>query len=167
MQRAPITSAPGDGSRTITIIDAAPRPEDAASSSQTELRAIGTLRLRAAPRNEHRVAWDDDVVDNEDCGRKSSKICCIYHKPRKFDESSSEEDSDSDSDSSCDNHRHRRRHPHPHPHPHPEGAAGPASPMRSDQPAPAGVVHQLEEESDRNAYETVPSSKKGKRKAAS
>jgi protein phosphatase 1 regulatory subunit 11 len=43
------------------------------------------------------------VVDNEGLGRKSSKVCCIYHKPREFGESSSEEDSsDSDVSSSDD-----------------------------------------------------------------
>eukprot|EP00013_Stygamoeba_regulata_P013888 CAMPEP_0177667248 /NCGR_PEP_ID=MMETSP0447-20121125/22017_1 /TAXON_ID=0 /ORGANISM="Stygamoeba regulata, Strain BSH-02190019" /LENGTH=151 /DNA_ID=CAMNT_0019173457 /DNA_START=121 /DNA_END=576 /DNA_ORIENTATION=- len=38
------------------------------------------------------VHWTNDVVDNEHLGRKSSKVCCIYHKPRRFDESSSESD---------------------------------------------------------------------------
>lgn len=47
------------------------------------------------------IRWAEDVVDNEGLGRKSSKVCCIYHKPRAVGESSSEEDSsDSDSDSS-------------------------------------------------------------------
>jgi hypothetical protein len=42
------------------------------------------------------VRWSDDVVDNEHMGKRKSKKCCIYHKPRKFGEWS-----DSDSDS-CD-----------------------------------------------------------------
>lgn len=42
------------------------------------------------------VQWSDDVIDNEHMGKKKSKKCCIYHKPRKFGEWS-----DSDSDS-CD-----------------------------------------------------------------
>jgi len=37
-------------------------------------------------------------VDNEGAGRKKSKICCIYHKPKAFDESSSEESDSSDED---------------------------------------------------------------------
>ena len=36
------------------------------------------------------VKWAEGTVDNEDAGRKSSKKCCIYHKPRRFGESSSE-----------------------------------------------------------------------------
>jgi len=47
-----------------------------------------------------RIKWAEDVVDNEGLGRKSSKVCCIYHKAREFGESSSEEDSSSDSDAS-------------------------------------------------------------------
>ncbi|CDI78666.1 hypothetical protein, conserved [Eimeria praecox] len=42
------------------------------------------------------VAWVEGTLDNEDLGRKSSKVCCIYHKPRAFGESSS---SSSSSDS--------------------------------------------------------------------
>ncbi|KAI5302371.1 tRNA methyltransferase, has a role in tRNA modification [Ascosphaera pollenicola] len=48
------------------------------------------------------VQWADDVVDNEGMGKKKSKVCCIYEKPRAVDESSSESDSSSsgsDSDS--------------------------------------------------------------------
>ncbi|KAF7311642.1 Type 1 phosphatase regulator ypi1 [Mycena kentingensis (nom. inval.)] len=59
-------------------------------------REVGILRLRGgSTRARGRVVWTDDTVDNEGCGRKSSKICCIYHKPRNFDESSSEDDSSS------------------------------------------------------------------------
>ena len=54
------------------------------------------LRLTQPPR----VTWQEGIVDNEHLGRKSSKRCCIFHKPRKFGESSSEsESSDNDSDS--------------------------------------------------------------------
>ncbi|KAG2351873.1 phosphatase inhibitor-domain-containing protein, partial [Suillus spraguei] len=90
------TSAPTDGSRTITLLDSQPRPEDDTS----QFGVVGTLRLRGQPRKaRQRVAWDEDVIDNEGCGKKKSKICCIYHKPRRFDESSEEESSGSDSDS--------------------------------------------------------------------
>lgn len=47
------------------------------------------------------VSWEEGTLDNEDLGRRSSKVCCIYHKPRAFAESSSEESSsssDSDND---------------------------------------------------------------------
>lgn len=39
------------------------------------------------------------MVDNEGLGRKTSKVCCIYHAPKGIDESSDESSSDSDSDS--------------------------------------------------------------------
>lgn len=65
----PSTSAPSDGSRTITVRDSQPGGEGAGESSEE----IGRLRLRAAPRNRPRVVWREDVVDNEGMGRKSSK----------------------------------------------------------------------------------------------
>jgi hypothetical protein len=44
------------------------------------------LRLRS----KKVVQWGQDVVDNEFLGRRKSKKCCIFHKRRKFGESSSE-----------------------------------------------------------------------------
>ena len=79
------------------------------------------LKLRGGPRKP-RVVWSEGTVDNEHMGKKKSKsetspwcesngmwmglmtVCCIYHKPKAFDESSSE--SGSDSDSSCSSHSH-------------------------------------------------------------
>lgn len=49
-----------------------------------------------------RVRWDESVVDNEGMGKKSSKVCCIYHAPKAVDESSDESDSSSSSSSSDD-----------------------------------------------------------------
>ncbi|TQV97648.1 hypothetical protein V2A60_006612 [Cordyceps javanica] len=61
------------------------------------------LRLRGRHNSNGRsVQWADDVVDNEGLGRKSSKVCCIYHKPKAVDESSDESSSDSSSDSESD-----------------------------------------------------------------
>ncbi|KAL4264643.1 Type 1 phosphatases regulator [Pleurotus pulmonarius] len=109
-RQRPSTSAPGDGSRTITIQESEPIQDPLPA----EATSVGAIRVRATNRRDNnRVVWDENVVDNEGCGRKSSKICCIYHKPRNFDESSSEEDSsDSGSDSDCDGHGHS--HPHSH-----------------------------------------------------
>ncbi|KAJ7471381.1 phosphatase inhibitor-domain-containing protein [Mycena galericulata] len=167
-QRRPGTSAPGDGSRTVTITEAAPREDDETpTNNPDEPATIGALHLRGGPRpTRQRVAWDEDVVDNEGCGRKSSKICCIYHKPKNFDESSDEDssDSDSDSDSSYDE-RIRARRSHHHHHPHPDPAADGAGAAQRD-PQISGVT-QLEEPSKPNAYEMVPSGKKGKGKRKS
>lgn len=48
-----------------------------------------TLKLRGARRR--RVHFAEEVVDNEELGRKKSKCCCQYHRPKAFDESSDEE----------------------------------------------------------------------------
>ncbi|CAI9738857.1 Hypothetical predicted protein [Octopus vulgaris] len=54
-----------------------------------------TLHLRLKKvRNNKKVKWTNDTVDNEGLNRKKSKCCCIYEKPRNFGESSSEEDND-------------------------------------------------------------------------
>lgn len=58
-----------------------------------------TLRLRAEPEPQRRIHWAEDVVDNEGMGKKSSKVCCIYHKPHEPGDSDSESDSSSSDDS--------------------------------------------------------------------
>ncbi|CAE6442599.1 unnamed protein product [Rhizoctonia solani] len=133
--RRPATSAPGDGSRTITVRDSQPIPEGNNPGGEAP---NGILRLRGGPRSRPRVMWDADVIDNEGCGKKKSKICCIYHKPRRFDESSSESSGD-ESDSSCGSNDSRK-----HAHKRPDKAGDP-------NPGP-------------NAYEK--SGSKGKGKAA-
>ncbi|KAL4774758.1 phosphatase inhibitor-domain-containing protein [Aspergillus nidulans var. acristatus] len=98
------------------------------------VQVTGTLRLRAEGDAQNvgeempvrHIRWSEDVVDNEGMGKKSSKVCCIYHKTRPVGESSSESessDSESDSDSGCEtkssnerrscghsNHRHDAAH---------------------------------------------------------
>ncbi|WVF71308.1 hypothetical protein IAT40_006111 [Kwoniella sp. CBS 6097] len=63
------------------------------SNSVPEQPPAGVLKLRGGPVKKQRVVWSDETVDNEGMGKKKSKICCIYHKPRAFDESSSDESS--------------------------------------------------------------------------
>ena len=78
---------------------------DAASSSTSTVRTAETaltptylLHLELPPEEESpNVTWSGDVEDNEGAGRRRSNKCWIYKKPKRFDESSSEED-DSDSD---------------------------------------------------------------------
>ncbi|KIW62356.1 hypothetical protein PV04_10537 [Phialophora macrospora] len=94
-------AATGSATQTIT-------PEEAASSRSVSPESL-VLRLRGAhdaaagssthTHTRRRIQWAEDVVDNEGLGRKSSKVCCIYHKERAFGESSSEDDSSSDSSS--------------------------------------------------------------------
>ncbi|CAZ80999.1 unnamed protein product [Tuber melanosporum] len=80
-------------------------------SVQTSIRSVripdGTLRLRGGPVENRRVRWDAGVIDNEGMGKKKSKVCCIYSRPRAYDESSSDEsDSSSDEDSENEGHGH-------------------------------------------------------------
>ena len=89
------SSAAAGPSRTTTITNPpSPAPQN----------DVGILRLRPSPPTSstapRRVVWTDETVDNEGLGRKKSKICCIYHKPKPFDESSDESSSGSDSDGS-------------------------------------------------------------------
>ncbi|KAF8477557.1 phosphatase inhibitor-domain-containing protein [Kalaharituber pfeilii] len=64
----------------------------------------GTLRLRGGPVVRRTVTWSEEVIDNEELGRKKSKVCCIYHRAREFGESSDESSSDnSSSDDDSDN----------------------------------------------------------------
>lgn len=69
-------------SSTMTILeneqDSAPIP-----------KPLVTLTLK--PRKDKRsVKWQENVVDNEDLEKKTSKKCCIYHKKKAFGESSTE-----------------------------------------------------------------------------
>lgn len=72
----PSTSAPSDGSRTITVHDNQPGEGDASPNANSE--SVGRLRLRGAPRNRPRVVWREDVVDNEGAGKKSSKSRLLH-----------------------------------------------------------------------------------------
>jgi len=115
------------------VIESIEAPEIAGSASisrpTSNDRIAGTLHLQGGTDSDRRVTWGEDVIDNENMGKKKSKICCIFHKQRKFDESSSEESSSEDGDnhdssSDDDNEKSDRRkharysrgHPHKHPH---------------------------------------------------
>ncbi|KAF2704792.1 hypothetical protein K504DRAFT_484943 [Pleomassaria siparia CBS 279.74] len=150
--------------RTIEVVEPQPVLRLSAPS--------GTLRLRPEPTEERHIQWAEDVVDNEGMGKKSSKVCCIYHKPRVVGESSDESSSDSSSDSESDsepdnstarpvgggrrggNPRGRRPHDHDHgdhdhDHGNGEGPSGP--PKRRRRP---------QRKHSPNAYEKVPKQKK-------
>ncbi|KAK6339112.1 hypothetical protein TWF696_009896 [Orbilia brochopaga] len=75
-------------------------PGVSGDSQVPTLHPDGILRLRGAPAahtQRRRVTWTEEVVDNEGLGKKKTKICCIYKKPRQFGESSSEDSSSSSS----------------------------------------------------------------------
>lgn len=95
--------------QSVAMSEPSAKQQRAAAPSTTQTQTTQTrtehapriLRLRGGHNATGRsVQWADDVVDNEGLGRKSSKVCCIYHKPKGVDESSDESSSsDSDSDS--------------------------------------------------------------------
>lgn len=74
-RNGPSTSAPGDGSRTLTITNNPTREEngDEQGDDSEGGQVIGTLRLRTTRQTGPRVAWDEDVIDNEGFGKKKSK----------------------------------------------------------------------------------------------
>ncbi|ORX85335.1 hypothetical protein BCR32DRAFT_188312, partial [Anaeromyces robustus] len=67
-------------------------------STTNESPVAGTLILHGDDSDERHVRWSNETIDNENMGKKKSKICCIYHKPRSFDDSSSDSSSSSSSD---------------------------------------------------------------------
>ncbi|KEG01298.1 hypothetical protein YYE_03886 [Plasmodium vinckei vinckei] len=79
------------GNSTITCVQEPPSRTGRGGNSRATLRIV-----KLAPKK--KVTWDKDTVDNEHANKKSSKVCCKYKKPRRFDESSESESSDSDSE---------------------------------------------------------------------
>jgi protein phosphatase 1 regulatory subunit 11 len=94
-----------------------------------------TLRLTAnqvQSIQRRRVSWSTETVDNEGMGKKKSKCCCIYQKPRNWDESSEEDENEDDDCQNCRGHRkadynskredkgekHDHKHEHHHEHHH-------------------------------------------------
>ncbi|TNN08968.1 hypothetical protein EWB00_006672 [Schistosoma japonicum] len=49
------------------------------------------------------IQWAEGTVDNEFMGKKKSNCCCIYEKPKRWDETSSSSSFDSDPTSDNDN----------------------------------------------------------------
>ncbi|PTB67488.1 hypothetical protein BBK36DRAFT_1167884 [Trichoderma citrinoviride] len=130
---------------------------DTPQSETTESQPSVILRLRGGhTANGRSVQWADDVVDNEGLGRKKSKVCCIYHRPKAVDESSDESSSDSSSSSDSDSDseaeskskrpvggEHDCGHSHDHGHRHHRGRGSGANGKKKRAPSP-------------NAYEKMP-----------
>ncbi|VDQ14919.1 unnamed protein product, partial [Trichobilharzia regenti] len=56
------------------------------------------------------IRWVDGTIDNEFMGRKKSNCCCIYEKPRRWNESSSSSSSSSsDSEHNSDKDKQQKR----------------------------------------------------------
>lgn len=63
---------------------------------EEELKNINLSSPLEKAKSGKRVEWSSDTIDNEHLGRRSSKCCCVYEKPRAFGESSSESEKEDD-----------------------------------------------------------------------
>ncbi|WKY06874.1 hypothetical protein Q1695_006784 [Nippostrongylus brasiliensis] len=91
------------------------------------------LRLRSEPvADRPRVTWAADVVDNEHLGRLKSNCCCIYTRPRVWDDPTTWEQDEAETE-------HCRGHTLPPP-PKPKGVEtgpnGPANPKKYNDDGP-------------------------------
>ncbi|XP_072845307.1 E3 ubiquitin-protein ligase PPP1R11 [Pogona vitticeps] len=105
--------------------------------TEPENRSL-TIKLRKR-KPAKKVEWSSDTVDNEHLGRRSSKCCCIYEKPRAFGESSTE--SEDEEDEGCGNAHCIRGHK--------RGQRGKA-PGKSGEPASSEGCSQKPEPPDQN-----------------
>lgn len=105
------------------------------STSQTEVvehsdgaESEGVIKLKLTKsknkeKDEKKVGWTEETVDNEHMGKKKSKCCCIYKKPTVFGESSSESDDECEN---CFGHPEvRKKNRHRHNHNGDNGESGP------------------------------------------
>ncbi|RAL13602.1 PPP1R11/YPI1 family protein [Aspergillus homomorphus CBS 101889] len=137
-------------------------------------RISATLRLRAENTEDQpvpiegttnqtssrHIQWSDDVIDNEGMGKKSSKVCCIYHKVRPIGESSSESESsdssasDSDSDAEnetrCNSERRSRHH----------GGCGHSSHQHASSDRIFSARKTRQRKPSPNAYEKMPKTRR-------
>ncbi|KAI6192210.1 hypothetical protein M3Y97_00312500 [Aphelenchoides bicaudatus] len=67
------------------------------SNSDTNEQLALNLRLNTAT-NERHVTFTADTVDNEHMGRLKSNCCCIYVKPRQWDDPSTWEQDENETE---------------------------------------------------------------------
>ncbi len=82
--------------------------EENTADASTSPNTSNTLRLRLTKKpskTDRRVSWTNDTIDNEFLNKKKSKCCCIYSRPRNFDESSSEDENEDKECAHCKGHR--------------------------------------------------------------
>lgn len=116
-----------------TIAQTTEAPQTTETEAPSGARVV--LRLRKPPaRNRRHVAWTEGTVDNEHMNRLKSKCCCVYVKPHKFGESSS--DSEEEECEHCRGHVERRQ--------------------RNKKPAGSAVVTATPETMSEGAVEDAP-----------
>ncbi|XP_021292482.1 type 1 phosphatases regulator YPI1, partial [Herrania umbratica] len=79
MARPTATSTTGRPSSTTSSVTTTVTIDNSGASSQPQ----ETLVLELRPRKK-KVTWKKGTVDNEFMNKKSSKICCVFHKEKPF-----------------------------------------------------------------------------------
>ncbi|XP_009763463.2 protein phosphatase 1 regulatory subunit INH3 [Nicotiana sylvestris] len=75
---------------TLTLNNSSESSSSSSSEQQQQhTTEILTLKLKQKKKS---VSWKPGTVDNEFLNKKSSKICCIFHKEKPFDEDDSDDD---------------------------------------------------------------------------
>lgn len=90
-----LSSSSASGAATATMVITQQQQQQSDTNTNAE---APILRLSLRP--QANVTWDENVINNEGLGRKSSKRCCIFHKQRPFGESSTESSEEDGNDSS-------------------------------------------------------------------
>lgn len=90
-----VSSSSASGAATATMVITQQQQQQSDTNDDEE---APILRLSLRP--QANVTWDENVINNEGLGRKSSKRCCIFHKQRPFGESSTESSEEDGNDSS-------------------------------------------------------------------
>ncbi|CAI5757247.1 unnamed protein product [Candida verbasci] len=87
-----------NGTRSTTITTTITR------TTTTDAQPILKLKApeKSADQDQNQVQWSEETVNNEHLNRKKSKVCCIYHPQRNFDDPSDTSDSSDSSDDSQD-----------------------------------------------------------------
>ncbi len=91
-----VSSSSASGAATATMVITQQQQQQSDTNNNNAEAPI----LRLSLRPQANVTWDENVVNNEGLGRKSSKRCCIFHKQRPFGESSTESSEEDGNDSS-------------------------------------------------------------------
>ncbi|KAH7728790.1 Protein phosphatase inhibitor [Aphelenchoides avenae] len=86
---------PEGASRTLTLTAETADNKDDVKNARPEEQLV--LRLRP-PNDGPRVTFAADVVDNEHMGRLKSNCCCIYVKPRQWDDPSTWEQDEAETE---------------------------------------------------------------------
>mmetsp|Transcript_889 Transcript_889/g.1455 ORF Transcript_889/g.1455 Transcript_889/m.1455 type:complete len:148 (-) Transcript_889:398-841(-) len=96
--------------RTGSVVLVVERTQSALPSVNTRQSREASGEVLRLPLRKKQVQWSETTHNNEHEGKKTSKICCIFHKKRAFDESSSESSCDETSEDDTDRHKCKNRH---------------------------------------------------------